>query len=69
MENKYKDGEIVFERIHPDQKLIISNYMNGLYYCRLQGTRSKKTFVYFERDLKSGETQRVNAITAGSNRF
>jgi uncharacterized protein YodC (DUF2158 family) len=52
MENKYKIGDIVFERIHPATKLVISNYINGLYYCKLQGNSVRKAFVYFERELR-----------------
>ena len=56
LKNKYEDGEIVFERIRPTQKLVISSFSNGLYYCNILGGRAKKAFVYFERELGSTTT-------------
>ena len=56
LKNKYEDGEVVFERIRPSQKLVISSFSNGLYYCKILGSRVKKAFVYFERELGSTTT-------------
>jgi len=54
MENKYKIGEIVSERIRPSMKLIVNRYVDGIYYCFIQERNSKKELVYFERELVSG---------------
>jgi hypothetical protein len=54
MENKYKRGEIVIERIRPTLKLIVSRYEDGIYYCLIQERESKRELVYFERELISG---------------
>jgi len=54
MENKYKSGEIVIERIRPSLKLAVSRYVNGIYYCLIQERESKRELVYFERELVSG---------------
>ena len=54
MENKFRSGEIVSERIRPSLKLIVSRYVNGIYYCLMQERNSKKELVYFERELVSG---------------
>jgi hypothetical protein len=55
MEGKYKIGQIVYERIHPNQKLVISHYLNGLYYCRpVDGNQARKPLVYFEKELTQG---------------
>jgi hypothetical protein len=54
MENKYKNGEIVTERIRPSLKLIVNRYVNGIYYCLIQERESKRELVYFERELISG---------------
>ena len=54
MENKYKSGEIVIERIRPSLKLIVSRYVNGIYYCLTQERQSKRELVYFERELGTG---------------
>ena len=51
MEIKYKVGKVVFERIHPSQKLIVSHYFDKLYYCKVQENISRKRLVYFEREL------------------
>ena len=56
LKSKFEDGEVVFERIRPDQKLVISSFTNGLYYCKTLGGRVKKAFVYFERELGSTTT-------------
>jgi uncharacterized protein YodC (DUF2158 family) len=56
MENKYKSGEIVSERIRPSLKLIVSRYVDGVYYCFIQERSSKKELVYLERELVSGIT-------------
>lgn len=56
LKNKYEDGEVVFERIRPTQKLVISSFSNGLYYCKILEGRVRKAFVYFERELGSTTT-------------
>lgn len=60
MENKYKEGDVVMERIHPSQKLVVSYYQDKIYYCKAQEHRHRKELVYFERDL-------MPAKTAGKN--
>lgn len=57
MENKYKPGEIVSERIRPSLKLIVSRYVNGIYYCLKQERANKKELVYFEGELTAGLTK------------
>jgi len=51
MAAKFKEGEIVFERIRPKDKLIIVRRDNGLYYCRPPSGLRRKDLVYMERDL------------------
>ena len=51
MENKFKKGEVVKERIRPTQKLIITRYINKLYYCKIEENPNLKELVYFEREL------------------
>ena len=51
MENKYKKGEIVFERVRPTQKLIVSRYSEGIYYCKDHEFQMRKELVYTEREL------------------
>jgi len=54
MENKYKSGEIVSERVRPSMKLMVNRYANGIYYCFIQDRNSKKELVYLEWELKRG---------------
>ena len=56
MENKYKAGEVVFERIFPDKKLIVSRYSDKLYYCRTFENLKRKELVYFERELMAANS-------------
>jgi len=54
MENKYKSGEIVSERVRPSMKLMVNRYVNGIYYCFIQDRNSKKELVYLEWELVGG---------------
>ena len=53
MECKYKEGEVVCERIRPALKLVIRRYVDGIYYCEVQENTARKELVYFERELKA----------------
>jgi hypothetical protein len=48
---KFKQGEIVVERTQPARKLVVSRYMDRIYYCKARENSQLKTLVYFERDL------------------
>lgn len=52
MENKYKTGDEVYERVRPTQKLVVSRYREGIYYCKDKEPHTKKELVFLERDLK-----------------
>lgn len=51
VENKYKPGDVVYERIRPFQKLIVGRYAASLYYCKDGTNPKRKELVYFEREL------------------
>ena len=51
MEKKYNNGEVVFDRVRPNQKLVIRNYSKNLYYCIPLENKTKKQLVYSEREL------------------
>lgn len=53
MENKYKAGEIVFDRIRPGQKLIVERFEDRVYYCKVMEAPHRKAIAYLERELKS----------------
>lgn len=53
MENKYKEGDFVFSKFNPDQKLVVRRYLSRMYYCRHADNQSGGDLVYFERELIS----------------
>jgi hypothetical protein len=53
MENRFKEGEVVYERTRPSQKLVIANFAGGIYYCHVEENVHRKKLVFFERELKS----------------
>jgi hypothetical protein len=53
MENLFKRGEVVYERTHPAQKLVVTRYERGLYYGRAQEHKNQRELVFFERELKT----------------
>lgn len=58
MDKKFKQGEVVYERIRPTLKLIVGNYINNLYYCKLMEYPKRKELVYFERELERLEVNK-----------
>ena len=51
MENKFKEGEVVFAKINPELKLVIRRYLDKIYYCNVQDDPAQKERVYIEREL------------------
>lgn len=51
MEPKFKEGEIVYERVRPAQELIVRNHIGLIYYCRPQEHPNRKALVFFEHEL------------------
>jgi hypothetical protein len=51
MKNKYKPGTIVFEKMFPKKKLVISRYANKLYHCLADEGPKRKEFLFFEKEL------------------
>src|SRR5688572_17231722 len=51
MQNKYKAGDTVYERIIPAKKLIVNRYIDKLYYCKASENLKLIASVYFEREL------------------
>lgn len=56
MGTKFKEGQVVVERIRPLSKLIVSRYDCGIYYCKVFEGRLRKELVYLEHDLKAMQT-------------
>jgi hypothetical protein len=51
MENKFKEGQEVFDAVHPNQKLVIRRHYNRIYYCKVIDDPTRKELAYFEREL------------------
>jgi len=51
METKFKKDDVVYERVNPSSKLVVGDFRDGLYYCRLQ-ENFRRNFVFQERELR-----------------
>ena len=51
MENKYKEGDVVYANEDLAKKLVIRRYVDRIYYCKVAGDAAAKELVYFEREL------------------
>lgn len=51
MENKYKEGEIVYAMMKPTERLMIRRYIPRIYYCTSVDNPDQPETVYFEREL------------------
>ena len=52
VQNKFKEGEVVSAKSDPGRKLVITRYLDRIYYCQLQQNPERKNLVYFERELE-----------------
>jgi len=53
---KYKQGDVVFDRIRPTQQLIVERYSDRIYYCLLKEATKRRAIAYLERDLKADKS-------------
>jgi hypothetical protein len=53
MENKYKEGQVVYAKVNPALKLVIRRYVDRIYYCKVQDDPTRKELVYFEREIEA----------------
>lgn len=50
LDSKYIDGQRVYAKINPNQRLIIRRYYDRIYYCRsTDGTETE--YAYFEKEI------------------
>ncbi len=49
--NKFQEGDIVFAKVNPSNKLKVRRYIDEIYYCTIVSNPSLKELVYFEREL------------------
>lgn len=59
MEHKFKNGEVVLERIRPSQKLIVRDFERNVYYCQDFEYKKRKELTFFERELMAFEEVEV----------
>jgi hypothetical protein len=57
MESRFKKGEVVYERTHPTQKLVITRYQGGIYYGKAKEHKNQRELVFFERELMTDAAQ------------
>ena len=67
MENKFKEGEIVFASSHPMLELTVISIIEGHYHCRVQAEPTRQELVYLESDLSSFSTVEVAAEEVGGS--
>lgn len=53
--NKFQEGQLVFERIRPTNRLVVSRFQDGLYYCKAQEGMARKELVYLEVELTAAK--------------
>jgi len=51
MDNKYKEGSVVYAIADPEVRLVIRRYVDRVYYCRAQKDPAQKELIFFEREL------------------
>lgn len=51
MKKSFKIGDVVYERIRPTHRLIVSHYLNNVYFCKTAEDLTRKDLVYFGREL------------------
>jgi hypothetical protein len=50
-DNIYAVGTMIFAKEKPDLKLVIEQYMQRIYFCRVLGQPDTKQIPYFEKEL------------------
>ena len=52
-EQKYKVGEVVFQKASPEEQLVVRRYISRIYYCKFQHHPDRKELALFEREIIS----------------
>lgn len=53
MDNKFKEGDVVFAKVNRSVKLVIRRFVDEIYYCKVQSAPDQQELVYFERELST----------------
>lgn len=51
MSNTYTEGSFITAKENPTRKLIITRYLDRIYYCNVVDDPAQKLLAYFEREL------------------
>lgn len=52
-DNRFEEGSIIVAKANPEIRLLITKYLQRIYYCVELDDPTQKTQVYFERELIS----------------
>lgn len=50
-ENKYQEGALVSERVHPYRKFRVQRYLHRVYYCQLLSDPEHAELMFHEREI------------------
>ena len=50
-DNLYKEGTVIYAKVEPTRKLIITKYHQRIYYCAVVDQPDQNHVAYFEREL------------------
>lgn len=50
-DNIYPEGTLVIAKAHPALHLVITKYLQRIYYCAAVGDEHGKQLAYFEREI------------------
>ena len=51
LDNKFKEGDLVYAKECPKIPLMIRRYVHRIYYCRIVDDSEAGELVYYEREL------------------
>lgn len=51
VQNRYESGDVVFAKVNPTLALVVRQYIDQVYFCKVQEDPDRKDLVYFEREL------------------
>lgn len=55
MDNRFKEGDMVYAIEAPQVLLQVRRYVSRIYYCTIIGKLHKKEKVYFDRELMGND--------------
>lgn len=57
-ENKYKEGDVVYQKTNPAVALVVRRFFKRVYYCNPQKGALEKELVLFEREIATNNNSR-----------